>query len=73
MKCLIDYFSFCFPCSEKTFVELSLQDFYSTKSMEKELLQEREWVTRYHILSVIHITASCNMYISFNGCIYMYM
>eukprot|EP00057_Strongylocentrotus_purpuratus_P017187 XP_011671661.1 PREDICTED: trichohyalin isoform X2 [Strongylocentrotus purpuratus] len=40
------------PSSEKTMVELSLQDFQATKSMERELLEERESVF-VHILQIL--------------------
>ncbi|XP_041477052.1 trichohyalin-like isoform X2 [Lytechinus variegatus] len=40
------------PSSERTLVELSLQDFQATKSMEKELLEERESVF-VHILEIL--------------------
>nr|XP_054766231.1 trichohyalin-like [Lytechinus pictus] len=40
------------PSSERTLVELSLQDFKATKSMEKELLEERESVF-VHILEIL--------------------
>ncbi|XP_071502132.1 uncharacterized protein [Diadema antillarum] len=38
--------------SEKTTIELSLQDFQSTKSLESELLLEREWVF-IHLLRML--------------------